>query len=91
MKKLLIIAFSLFVTSVFAQMYPKQYALIKGSVITGGKTDWIPYVNNENMVFSQNGNYLFIAHAKQKEEGNQRRTTKKLRSQDKGNRARLGI
>lgn len=69
MKKLLIIAFSLFVTSVFAQMYPKQYALIKGSVITGGKTDWIPYVNNENMVFSQNGNYLFIAHAKQKEEG----------------------
>ncbi|MFC5282974.1 hypothetical protein [Pedobacter alpinus] len=70
MKKLLIIAFSLFVTSVFAQsMNPKQYALISGELLRGKPINYIPYVNEDNMVFSRNADYLFLVNVDQKEEG----------------------
>jgi len=70
MKKLLIIAFTLLATSVFAQsINPKQYALISGELLRGKPINYIPYVNEDNMVFSTYGDYLFLVNVDQKEEG----------------------
>ncbi|WP_304068412.1 hypothetical protein [Pedobacter glucosidilyticus] len=70
MKKLLIIAFSLLATGLFAQsINPKQYAVIKGDLLRGKPINYIPYVNNDNMLFTPNGDYLFLVNAQEKEEG----------------------
>lgn len=84
MKKLLIIAFSLFVTSLFAQsINPKQYVLIKGELLRGRPTNFIPYVNEDNMVFSWNGDYLFLVNVDEKEEGRLIVYSTKLKSEVK--------